>query len=157
MYLLEGGTGTGKTTIGLQFLLEGARLGERGLFISLSASRQALEEVAHSHGWSLAPLCLFELMPALARLQPEEQQSVFHPAELELEDQSQAFDPRKLPTPLRVALARVLEGAGRGESFRGRFFTQQGTSRVSLPVFLLGLQHKAMVRARSARWASAGE
>jgi archaellum biogenesis ATPase FlaH len=30
MYLLEGGTGTGKTTIGLQFLLEGALHGERG-------------------------------------------------------------------------------------------------------------------------------
>jgi circadian clock protein KaiC len=101
MYLLEGGTGTGKTTIGLQFLLEGARHGERGLFITLSAPRQALEEVAHSHGWSLAPLTLFELIPALKRLQPEEQESVFHPAEVELEDQSQAVQ-RVLATCGRV-------------------------------------------------------
>ena len=50
VYLLEGGTGTGKTTIGLQFLLEGVRQGERGLFITLSAPRQALERVAQSHG-----------------------------------------------------------------------------------------------------------
>src|SRR6188768_2838812 len=50
LYLLEGETGTGKTTIGLQFLLEGARRGERGLFITLSSSRQDIEEVAHSHG-----------------------------------------------------------------------------------------------------------
>jgi circadian clock protein KaiC len=110
MYLLEGGTGTGKTTIGLQFLLEGARQGERGLFITLSASRQALEEVAHSHGWSLAPLCLFELMPTLARLQPEEQQSVFHPAELELADHSQAIrDVVAQQQPQRVVLDSLSE------------------------------------------------
>src|SRR2546430_17134527 len=82
IYLLEGGTGTGKTTIGLQFLLEGARQGERGLYISLSSTQQELEELAHSHGWSLAPLSVFELMPSLDRLQPEEPQSVFHPAEM---------------------------------------------------------------------------
>jgi circadian clock protein KaiC len=86
IYLLEGETGTGKTTIGLQFLLEGARLGERGLFITLSSSQQELAEVAHSHGWSLA-LSVCELMPSLAQLQPEEQESIFHPAEMELEDQ----------------------------------------------------------------------
>jgi len=90
LYLLEGETGTGKTTIGLQFLLEGARRGERGLFITLSSSRQDIEEVAHSHGWSLASLAVCELLPSLAKLQPEEQDSIFHPAEMELEDQSQA-------------------------------------------------------------------
>jgi circadian clock protein KaiC len=90
IYLLEGETGTGKTTIGLQFLLEGARLGERGLLITLTSSEQDLAEVAHSHGWSLAPLSVCELLPSSASLQPEEQQSIFHPAEMELEDQSQA-------------------------------------------------------------------
>jgi circadian clock protein KaiC len=91
VYLLEGGTGTGKTTIGLQFLLEGARQGECGLFLTLSAPRQALERVAQSHGWSLAPLSVCELLPSLARLPPEEQQSIFHPAEMELEDQTEAI------------------------------------------------------------------
>jgi circadian clock protein KaiC len=110
MYLLEGGTGTGKTTIGLQFLLEGARHGERSLFITLSAPRQALEEVAHSHGWSLAPLTLFELTPALKRLQPEEQESVFHPAEVELEDQSQTVrDVVREQQPQRVVIDSLSE------------------------------------------------
>jgi circadian clock protein KaiC len=91
VYLLEGGTGTGKTTMGLQFLLEGARQGARGLLITLSASRPALERVAQSHGWSLAPLAVCELLPSPTRLQPGEQQSVFHPAEMELEDQTEAI------------------------------------------------------------------
>ena len=90
LYLLEGETGTGKTTIGLQFLLEGVRHGERGLFITLSSTRQDIEEVAHSHGWSIAPLAVGELLPSLEKLQPAEQDSIFHPAEIELEDQSQA-------------------------------------------------------------------
>lgn len=91
LYLLEGESGTGKTTMGLQFLLEGARLGERGLFLTLSSSRQELEELAHSHGWSLEALSVSELLPALSELQPDAQQSIFHPAEIELEDQSQAL------------------------------------------------------------------
>ena len=70
LYLLEGETGTGKTTIGLQFLLEGVRHGERGLFITLSSTRQDIEEVAHSHGWSIAPLAVGELLPSLEKLQP---------------------------------------------------------------------------------------
>src|SRR2546426_7515218 len=69
VYLLEGGPGTGKTTIGLQFLLEGARQGERGLLITLSVPRPALETLAHSHGWSLAPLAMCELIPTVASLQ----------------------------------------------------------------------------------------
>ncbi len=90
IYLVEGETGTGKTTFGLQFLLEGVRQGERGLFITLSSSEQDLKEVAHSHGWSLASLSVCELLPSLVKLQPEEQQSIFYPAEMELEDHSQA-------------------------------------------------------------------
>jgi circadian clock protein KaiC len=110
VYLLEGGTGTGKTTMGLQFLLEGARQGERGLFITLSAPRQTLEEIAHSHGWSLAPLSICELIPSLERLQPEEQQSVFHPAELELEDQSRVVqDIVREQHPQRVVIDSLAE------------------------------------------------
>jgi circadian clock protein KaiC len=110
LYLLEGGTGTGKTTIGLQFLLEGARLGERGLYISLASTHQELAEVAHSHGWSLAPLCLFELLPTLDRLQPEAQQSVFHPAEMEVEAQDRSVrDVVAQQQPQRVVIDSLSE------------------------------------------------
>lgn len=90
LYLLEGETGTGKTTIGLQFLLEGVRRGERGLYLTLVSTQQEIDEIAHSHGWTLAPLFLFELLPAPDQLRPAAQQSVFHPAELETEAQDQA-------------------------------------------------------------------
>ncbi len=54
LYLIEGVPGSGKTTLSLQFLLEGARLGEAVLYITLSETKEELLEVAESHGWSLA-------------------------------------------------------------------------------------------------------
>src|SRR5690349_17616143 len=53
IYLIEGDPGTGKTTLGLQFLLEGARRGEPGLFVSLSSPREELERIVFAHGWTL--------------------------------------------------------------------------------------------------------
>src|SRR5215204_3443921 len=53
MYLVEGESGAGKTTLGMQFLLEGHRRGERTLWISLSEAERELELIAASHGWSL--------------------------------------------------------------------------------------------------------
>jgi len=61
-YLLEGTPGSGKTTIALQFLLEGARQGERGLYITLSETSGELKEVARSHDWALDDIDLFELV-----------------------------------------------------------------------------------------------
>src|SRR6188474_86457 len=61
-YLLEGTPGSGKTTIALQFLLEGARNGERGLYITLSETAAELREVARSHHWDLKDIELFELI-----------------------------------------------------------------------------------------------
>ncbi len=84
LYLLEGSPGTGKTTIGLQFLLEGRRLGENVLYVTLSETKQELEEVARSHGWSLEGIDLYELEAAESRLKPEEDYTVFHPEEVEL-------------------------------------------------------------------------
>jgi circadian clock protein KaiC len=53
MYLYEGRPGTGKTTLALQFLLEGVRHGERVLYIALSETETELRLVAKRHGWSL--------------------------------------------------------------------------------------------------------
>src|SRR5580658_717911 len=61
LYLLQGDPGVGKTTLALQFLLEGARLGEKGLYITLSETKEELEEVGKSHGWNLNQIELFEL------------------------------------------------------------------------------------------------
>src|ERR1700750_2465458 len=63
LYLYEGRPGTGKTTIALQFLLEGARKGERVLYITLSETKGELKLVARRHGWSLNGIDVFELVP----------------------------------------------------------------------------------------------
>jgi circadian clock protein KaiC len=86
MYLYEGRPGTGKTTIALQFLLEGARKGERVLYITLSETKRELTLVAKRHGWSLAAVDLFELVPPETTLDPQRQLTVFHPAETELSE-----------------------------------------------------------------------
>src|SRR4051812_18546065 len=64
VYLIQGDPGTGKTTTAIQFLLEGLRCGERGLFITLSETREELEAVAGSHGWNLEGINVFELSAA---------------------------------------------------------------------------------------------
>jgi circadian clock protein KaiC len=84
LYLIEGPPGAGKTTIALQFLLEGSRLGESGLYITLSETEQELRSVAASHGWSLAGAHIFEVIPNQDALRGEQQYTVFHPAEVEL-------------------------------------------------------------------------
>ena len=86
LYLIEGDPGTGKTTLALQFLLEGIRKGERVLYITLSESREELLQVAQSHGWPTDSLLIYELIPPEDDLKPEAQYTVFHPSEVELAD-----------------------------------------------------------------------
>lgn len=66
VFLLEGSPGTGKTTIAMQFLIEGAKRAERCLYITLSETEDELRESAQSHGWDLAGIDLFELVPPKA-------------------------------------------------------------------------------------------
>ncbi|HEY1498534.1 MAG TPA: ATPase domain-containing protein [Acidobacteriaceae bacterium] len=86
LYLIEGDPGTGKTTLALQFLLEGIRIGERVLYVTLSESAKELRQVGLSHGWSLDGLEIFEINPPDDDLKPEAQYTVFHPSEVELAD-----------------------------------------------------------------------
>ena len=84
LYLIDGEPGTGKTTLGLQFLIEGAANGERGLYITLSESSRELHAVAESHGWSLDGIDIFELSND-AVVDVQESYTIFHPAEVELQ------------------------------------------------------------------------
>jgi circadian clock protein KaiC len=83
VYLVEGTPGSGKTTIALQFLLEGRKRGERGLYITLSETAMELREVARSHKWDLDGIELFELITEDG-LDPEAEQSILEPSEVEL-------------------------------------------------------------------------
>lgn len=86
LYLVEGDPGTGKTTLALQFLLEGIQWGENVIYVTLSESKTELEQVAASHGWPTANLEIFEMAPPQDDLSPEAQYTVFHPSEVELAD-----------------------------------------------------------------------
>lgn len=86
LYLLEGTPGSGKTTLGLQFLFEGVRQGESVLYITLSETSEELQSVAESHGWSLEGVHLFELSAADAVLGGAQEQTILHPWESELGD-----------------------------------------------------------------------
>lgn len=83
VYLVEGSPGAGKTTLALQFLLKGAELGEAGLYITLSETRSELLAVADAHGWEVDAISIVELLSDEG-LDPEYEQSVLHPAEVEL-------------------------------------------------------------------------
>ena len=83
-YLIEGVPGSGKTTLALQFLLEGVRRGEPVLYVTLSETTEELKAVARSHGWTLDGVHIHELIPADDVLDGGDQYTVFHPAEVEL-------------------------------------------------------------------------
>jgi circadian clock protein KaiC len=86
--LVQGDPGAGKTTLGLQFLLEGARRGEPVLYLTLSESKEELQAVADSHGWSLDQVDVFEYS-ANDRLTSEDTSTLFHPSEVELGEATQ--------------------------------------------------------------------
>lgn len=83
MYLVAGLPGTGKTTLALQFLLEGRDRGEPTLYVTLSESEAELRGVAQSHGWSLDGIGIFPL-PMSEGVSTEDQYTLYHPAEIEL-------------------------------------------------------------------------
>ncbi len=84
LYLLEGVPGSGKTTLAMQFLMEGVRRDESVIYVTLSESTDELRGVAGSHGWSLDGITVRELAPSEDSLRPDDQYTMFHPSEVEL-------------------------------------------------------------------------
>jgi circadian clock protein KaiC len=111
LYLLEGAPGSGKTTLGLQFLFEGANAGETGLYITLSETEQELRETAASHNWSIPEnIDIFELVPPESLLDEKQQQSLLYSSDLELgETTSRIFEAMERSRPSRVVLDSLSE------------------------------------------------
>lgn len=84
LYLVEGEPGTGKTTLAMQFLNEGARLGESVVYITLAETSVELRAVARSHGWSMDGVHLHEIIPSESILSADQQYTMFHPSEVEM-------------------------------------------------------------------------
>lgn len=89
-YLVQGDPGSGKTTLGLQYLLEQAKTGARVLYIAMTESRQDMEMICASHGWSPEKVELFALEQPSSSLLEQTQRSIFDPAETQLGDLIQA-------------------------------------------------------------------
>ncbi len=83
-HLIEGRPGSGKTTLGLQFLIEGVSHGEKCLYITLLESKRELLSVANKHGWNLDGIVIFELVPPELSLDPSQLQTLVHSSDLEL-------------------------------------------------------------------------
>src|SRR5687767_9775175 len=81
LYLVEGDPGAGKTTLALKYLIEGAKRGESGLYVTLSETKEEIRSVADSHGWSLEGIDLVELVASEESLTPDAQYTMYHPSE----------------------------------------------------------------------------
>ncbi|HEV2130439.1 MAG TPA: ATPase domain-containing protein [Longimicrobiaceae bacterium] len=110
VHLILGTPGTGKTTMGLQFLLEGARRGERVLYVTLSETLDEIRSVAQSHGWSLEGITVRELVPSEESLRREAEYTILHPAEVEMgETIRMVLDEVDRTKPTRVVFDSLAE------------------------------------------------
>lgn len=110
LYLIEGAPGSGKTTLAMQFLLEGARRGESVLYVTLSETEDEMRSVSASHGWALDGVTVHELVAAARDLVPDDQYTMFHADEAEWGDTTRAIlDIVERLRPTRVAFDSLSE------------------------------------------------
>lgn len=110
LYLLEGDPGAGKTTMAIQFLIEGAKQGEKVLYITLSENEVELRAVAQAHGFSLEGVTIHEVIQEANLLDPAEQYTALHPSEVELgETNNLILEMIEQMNPTRVVLDSLSE------------------------------------------------
>src|SRR5688572_5489836 len=110
LYLVEGDPGSGKTTLALQFLLEGKARGEKGLYLTLSETREELDDGAKAHGWSLEGIEVVELVPREEALTDENNLTMFNPSEVELSETTKSvLEAVEKSNPTRVVFDSLSE------------------------------------------------
>jgi len=83
-YLLKGGPGTGKTTLGLHFLEEGIKNNEECMFINLEAAKEELIKDAEGFNFTIDQVHVLDLTPTGDYLK-EDEYDIFNPEEVEKE------------------------------------------------------------------------
>ena len=139
IYLIEGEPGAGKTTAGLQFLIEGVRNGESVVYITLAENREELAAVAASHGWTIDGIFVHEVLPDENLLAGADQYTMFHPSEVELAETTKTMlsvVEERQPDARGVRLAVRAAAAGRrrrcatgGRSWRSSSSSRAATAR----------------------------
>ena len=115
LHLVEGRPGTGKTTLGMQFVLAGRDQNEKVLYVSMSETRDELQAVAGAHGWSLNGVELCELVPPDAEDSDGNRQTMFRPSEVELGETMRLLcNEIERIDPARIVLELALRDAAAG-------------------------------------------
>jgi len=111
IYLIHGPTGSGKTTLAMQFAMEGARAGETTLYVTLAESPEEIEQITASHGWDMEGVDIFAPQSATDEGDvPRDQYTLFHPGEVELTDLTNEIIAKvKNAKPARVVIDSVAE------------------------------------------------
>ncbi len=104
LYLMQGDPGVGKTTLSLQFLLEGARRGEPVLYVTLSETVEEIQAIANAHGWDLSGVTIYE-MSSDGDEGDEQENTLYVPDEVELGERMAALlEEAKRVTPKRIVI-----------------------------------------------------
>jgi circadian clock protein KaiC len=103
LYLLDGEPGAGKTTLAMQFLMQGVREAESTLYVTLGETESELRASAESHGWELDGVRIVELVVDEGQLFGDAELTMYHPSEIELNettrrilDAVERFKPRRM-------------------------------------------------------------